>query len=181
MAGVYSQINPDVVGTEKRDLEIAKEYGERLVSCSGNASDASVHALVYFYPSHDFIIDDDEARTLFKNIDFPQESLYQIVGFLGEAAYNEATPTIAVALTRRAQEDVEDDDDHEGAAESGSSIRSGGSVDDSGRADRSGDTEAANDGVDGDKANSTTSSDEDNTPPADVHPLRVLKGGETDR
>lgn len=111
MAPIYAQINPETVGSENRDLNIAFEYGSRLIVCSSNASVQSVFKLVYGYPSHDFIIDGDEARQLFTNVDYPSESLYQLVGFFGDAAYDEAEPSLVQALIPVPIEGVEEDDD----------------------------------------------------------------------
>lgn len=172
MSGVYSQINPDIVGSEKRDLEVAKAYGDRLIVCSENASSETVHALVYNYPSHDFIIDDDEARELFINVEFPNDALYEVVGFLGEAAYGEATPTIAVALTRREQEEATDDVNHDGEAEDGTA-GSEGSVDDGGGQDRPSNPEASGPGDSG--SGGGVAQNENNARPAEVHSIGVLK------
>jgi hypothetical protein len=98
---VYAQVNPDIVGSENRDLEVALAYGVRLIGYSQNATIETVHNLVHDYPSHDFIIDDDELRTIFQNIDTPSENLYSVISHLGEFIYDEASPTIAFGITER--------------------------------------------------------------------------------
>lgn len=99
MAPVYGQINPEIVGSENRDLDVAFHYGCRLATKSGNASHIAVHRLVHDYPSHDFIIDADEARDLFHNVNYPSENLYGLVRMLGDHAYDEAAPEFVRALT----------------------------------------------------------------------------------
>lgn len=179
MSGVYEQINPEIVGSEKRDLEVAREYGERLIACSGNSSEAAVYTLVYGYPSHDFIIDDEEARHLFKNVDYPTDSLYQIVGILGDAVYNEATPSVVVALTRK-DRDIEHDHDDQGAPDA-DGIGAEQSVDVGRQADREGDSAEADVGPEREPANDSQSGNGQGAPAtADVHPIRVLKKGQTD-
>lgn len=98
LAPVYGQINPDVVGSENRDLNVAMLYGLRLVETGRNASQSSVMRLVHDYPSHDFIIDDDEIRDLFKNVEYPSDTLYEVLGLINELTYAEAEPTVVLGL-----------------------------------------------------------------------------------
>ena len=109
MTPVFAQMNPDVVGAERRDLSIAMEYGTRLAQCSGNASIESVYRLVHEYPSHDFIIDAREANDIFKN-----DNLYNIIGFLGNAASEESRRPIIKALR---EVEVEEDSEEAGNGE----------------------------------------------------------------
>ncbi|MFG1179006.1 SDH family Clp fold serine proteinase [Xanthobacter versatilis] len=90
MSPVFGQINPFIVGKDRRDLEVALHYGLRLVQASGNARPSTVDHLVSHYPSHDFIIDDEEAKELFDVVDVPTQALYRLVGAIGHDAYNEA-------------------------------------------------------------------------------------------
>ena len=99
LAPVYAQINPEIVGSEKRDLSIAFDYGVRLIKAAKNASVETVDQLVNGYPSHDFIIDVGETRELFRNVEEPTENLYKIIGALGDYAYDEAPSAIACVLT----------------------------------------------------------------------------------
>ena len=105
LSPIYAQMNPDTIGSENRDLNIATEYGSRLAKDSRNAKANAVYRLVHHYPSHDFVIDQKEAKTLFKNVDHPTECLYEIVGALGDAAYNEAASPIVCALSQLAKEE----------------------------------------------------------------------------
>jgi hypothetical protein len=75
MSKIYEQINPDSIGQDARDLSIAKQYCDRLSSKSGNLRTGSVERLVHGYPSHDFVIDLEEAREIFVNIEMPTQSL----------------------------------------------------------------------------------------------------------
>jgi hypothetical protein len=101
MAPIYGQINPDVVGGDYRDLNVALHYGDRLVEHSQNARESTVMHLIKDYPSHDFIIDDIEAKKLFKKVETPSETLYALVGLLGDPAYNEQRELDVRPLTLR--------------------------------------------------------------------------------
>lgn len=79
MAEVYSQINPEVIGTDYRDLSIATKYGERLDKKYQNLKPGALQRLVREYPSHDFVIDLEEARELFNRVDVPSPALYNAV------------------------------------------------------------------------------------------------------
>jgi hypothetical protein len=99
LAPIYGQINPDTVGSDYRDLNIAFEYGSRLVQHSGNATPEAVQRLVQGYPSHDFIIDSDEAKELFRTVETPSVSLYTLVGAIAPIAYQEQSQRFVKALT----------------------------------------------------------------------------------
>lgn len=154
MQPIYAQVNPEIVGSENRDLDIALQYGRRLAEIGGNASPEQVYQLVHGYPSHDFIIDSREAEELFKQIELPTLPLYMIVSAIGDAAYDEADPSIVSNLTNfaatqraAAQENQEDSHDH---SHTEKPDKSGGSgeppVDDGGSGDRTGDPEPAIEG-----------------------------------
>ena len=97
MAPVYSQISPDVVGSDYRDLNVALQYGIRLARVSRNAPITSVMHLVQHYPSHDFIIDDEEAEDLFNYVDSPSENLYALMSVIGSPAYDESQSAVVYA------------------------------------------------------------------------------------
>jgi hypothetical protein len=131
LSPVYGQINPEIVGSDFRDLSVAEEYGERLVAASGNADAETVSRLIHNYPAHDFIIDENEARTLFQNVDPPTEPLYEIISCLGEAAFNEQSPPVAIALSperaRTAKPKEDEDAELPASNEAGAPLDGGGS------------------------------------------------------
>ena len=110
MVQVYGQISPDVVGGDYRDLQVALHYGVRLVGYSENATPATVKHLVEHYPSHDFVIDDVEASTLFRDVSIPSGTLYAIIDLLGDAAYNEDRSGIVMALDARIDQTGKNED-----------------------------------------------------------------------
>jgi len=142
LSQVYAQISPDIIGNEKRDLEVATEYGHRLESVSQNTNSHTVDHLVSHYPSHDFVIDDDEARLWFNNVDFPSEELYNLMACLGDDALGEASPTVVLALSLQDDEDEKDEQIEAGREEASARPGNGGeaSMADGGDADRSGDS-----------------------------------------
>ena len=97
MAPVYAQINPDLFGNDLRDLNVARAYGKRLGEYGGNLKSVEevLDRLISGYPSHNFIIDKDEARELFSQVDQIEElsdELGALTKELGNIAYVEQTP-----------------------------------------------------------------------------------------
>lgn len=86
MGRIYEQINPDMLGQDFRDLSVATEYCTRLnerfknVTTRGDDPEhTGVGRLVHGYPSHDFVIDFEEARGLFERVELPGRVLYKIM------------------------------------------------------------------------------------------------------
>lgn len=134
---LYAQMNPDVIGSERRSLLIAKRYGDMLAEDSGNTTNKhTVSHLVSCYPSHDFVIDDTEARRWFKHVYLPTEELYALTAALGGVAQTGSHETIVLPL--HFEEDEEDVD-----AEPVAGADAGGAeaVDESGEANGGGNEE----------------------------------------
>lgn len=104
-APVYGQISPDTVGSDHRDSMVAYHYGIRLAMRSGNVNANVVKHLVENYPAHDFIIDSDEARGLFENVDEPKPVLYELLSLLGDLAYVEQDKAAVRSLVVRGEDD----------------------------------------------------------------------------
>jgi hypothetical protein len=83
---LYAQINPVEVGEMARSMRIARDYGERLGGHSGNMKSDALEYLCETYPSHGFVIDCDEAKSLFKNIREPTDSEHALAESLGPLA-----------------------------------------------------------------------------------------------
>jgi hypothetical protein len=65
MKPLYESVNPIVMGEHRRALAIGEEYSRRLLEQVGNPHAADiVHQLVWGYPSHEFVIDIEEAKSL---------------------------------------------------------------------------------------------------------------------
>jgi hypothetical protein len=69
---VTGQIDPMRLAEMQRATEIAFEYGSRLAEKSGNLRGDGVKRLVTSYPSHGFVIDRKEARSIFTSVERPE-------------------------------------------------------------------------------------------------------------
>lgn len=79
MGNIYCQVHPDVLGKDYRDLSIATKYGERLNKKYGNVKSDGIARLVHEYPSHDFVIDHQEATEIFERVELPTPRLWDLV------------------------------------------------------------------------------------------------------
>lgn len=141
---LYAQMNPDVIGSERRSLLIAKRYGDLLSEDTGNIkSSHTIDHLVSCYPSHDFVIDDTEARKLFKHVYLPKEELYELTAVLGRVAQSGSHETIVIPLHYEKDEDDVDFDPSDGADAGGAA-----SLDESGEENGGGDQEPSPGGDD---------------------------------
>lgn len=89
MGKVYSQINPEILGSDLRNLHIATEYGHRLAIRGMNVREGAIQALISGYPSHEFVIDDAECEKLFHRVRRPSPTLDGLMMRLGEIVYYE--------------------------------------------------------------------------------------------
>jgi len=105
MTPVYQQVNPESLGNDLRDLSIATAYGERLIEHGGNATEDTVRRLVEGYPSHDFIIDREEARKLFKKVNDTTDAMDAMIRGLDEVAYLVQDPHIIFRADRNPVEE----------------------------------------------------------------------------
>ena len=84
---LYSQIDPIRIGETTRLMTIAKDYGERLASKSKNfARPDGLDLLVSSYSSHGFVIDFEEASTIFKSVEHAGPHFVSIMEALGDYA-----------------------------------------------------------------------------------------------
>lgn len=82
---IAGQIDPTRLGELARHTEIVMEYGKRL----NPEREAAIERLIDDYPSHDFVIDFDEAHKLFGSVvRLPNQVEQQLETFLLEFAYN---------------------------------------------------------------------------------------------
>ncbi len=77
LAQVYAQIDPLRVAELDRVLKIGAGYAERLAH--GNLYDGAIGMLLAGYPSHSFVIDKEEAKSLlFKIVETPIDALSKL-------------------------------------------------------------------------------------------------------
>jgi hypothetical protein len=86
-APISEQIDPIHMGEVYRSMAIAKEYGSRLIEKSKNCDLDSLNSLISSYPSHGFVIDGMEARTLFRNVRDCSPDEAELLHELGNVAH----------------------------------------------------------------------------------------------
>jgi|HubBroStandDraft_1064217.scaffolds.fasta_scaffold43286_3 hypothetical protein len=122
---VYGKLDPLSIGTDYMELHVALEYGLRLAEVSKNIDEESIHKLVHDYPAHNFIIDYEEAKSLFNNVERPPGFMYKLITLLGENALTpirNASSGIVRLLSERPSEDGDHggtDHDEDGKGETG--------------------------------------------------------------
>lgn len=75
---ITAQIEPLRLAEMQRATNITYAYGRRLSASGENIKPRGLEQLVGGYPSHGFVIDRKEARTLFKHVDSPTENLNKL-------------------------------------------------------------------------------------------------------
>jgi hypothetical protein len=65
---IFGQVDPMRLGEMDRAVRIAFEYGTRLDANSKNLKEGALERLVAKYPSHEFVIDAEEAGEIFKQV-----------------------------------------------------------------------------------------------------------------
>jgi hypothetical protein len=77
---ITAQLDPYRIGIAQRGLEVTKVYGRQLANVKNLRTNADeiVEHLVKDYPTHAFVIDQEEAKTLFKNVDSFNETEQQL-------------------------------------------------------------------------------------------------------
>lgn len=96
-AHIYQQVEVMHVGEAARAMKIAEEYGQRLDRMADNLKDgSSLGTLVAGYPSHGFVIDMNEAKSLFKNVRVLTAKERELCDALGHLARQQSTRIEAV-------------------------------------------------------------------------------------
>ncbi|PJM72123.1 SDH family Clp fold serine proteinase [Achromobacter ruhlandii] len=94
---IFGQIDPMRLAEMQRATDIAFAYGQRLNERSRNLRNGGLEKLVVSYPSHSFVIDRKEARSVFIQVDKPSGMLLQWAQALyapGRAQINAETPQV---------------------------------------------------------------------------------------
>jgi hypothetical protein len=95
-APMTAQIEPERLGEMQRAITIATEYGKRLTTTNrDNLKKDALEQLVQGYPGHGFVIDIEEAKTLFTKVREPDALEYQVASFLPALRRPSAEPLIA--------------------------------------------------------------------------------------
>ena len=83
---LYAQLNPVDVGEMAMSMRIGQDYGKRLGAKSDNLKARALELLCFTYPDHGFVIDSDEAQSIFRNIRQPTDAEVDIVKRLEDKA-----------------------------------------------------------------------------------------------
>ena len=105
---LYSQLDPVRLGEVYRTMLVASDYGDRLARVGGNVNEETVGTLVGRYPAHDFVIDFEEAKSLFSKVVEPSAKQIELAGVL-----EERFPEIGHLLVVGWADELSDDDVHE--------------------------------------------------------------------
>lgn len=108
MAPIFEQVQPEALGSDYRDLQVAVEYGKRLAAHGGNIGLTQIDYLTNHYPSHDFIIDKSEAEQLFNAVESPSTALYRLIDQIGSIAFTPQADGVVMCLTNELGE-IDDD------------------------------------------------------------------------
>ncbi|HYA17142.1 MAG TPA: hypothetical protein VEF06_06740 [Bryobacteraceae bacterium] len=102
------QIDPVHLGEINRSMAIAKEYGKRLLEKGKNADEDILRRLVGDYPSHGFVIDKEEAKTLFKSVrDCTDDERALMVDFENWSVWPASSPWVRFVSDDILEEDEE--------------------------------------------------------------------------
>jgi hypothetical protein len=86
-APLYAQVDPFHVGEAARAMQIADQYGQRLVDIGANVDPDSLNHLATHYPSHGFVIDKREAESIFEDVREPTAAQAELAEAIGTHAY----------------------------------------------------------------------------------------------
>ncbi len=85
--GIAEQIDPIQLGETHRSIGIAQHYGESLNNKGKNLKDGALERLIAGYPSHGYVIDSEEASSLFNKVRSPTEKEVKLFNAL-DAFFN---------------------------------------------------------------------------------------------
>lgn len=92
---LFAQVDPIKLGEMNAALQIARHYGERLNDKSRSLKADALSKLIMGYPTHGFVIDRSEARTLFERVGAPDER-EKAVGKFAIWAFNQTSNSATV-------------------------------------------------------------------------------------
>ncbi|MBN9594473.1 MAG: hypothetical protein J0G36_03880 [Afipia sp.] len=100
-APVFSRIDPEEIGARARAMRIAADYGRRLSVKSQNLKQDTLKLLAETYSSHSFVIDRQEAETLFVRVRSTDKNEAAVIAALGRPARFELPDFAFHALSKR--------------------------------------------------------------------------------
>jgi hypothetical protein len=114
MEPIYAQLDPMRLGETERYVKISSEYGDRLRS--PNVKKGTIEKLLAGYPSHEFVIDREEAEQLFESVEAPASELETIAEIIIRNNHpNDERNNFVRFISVEAQEDATEDSDVQAA------------------------------------------------------------------
>ncbi|WP_353172499.1 SDH family Clp fold serine proteinase [Acinetobacter rudis] len=110
---IFAQIDPLRLGELHRATMIAYEYGKKLSDKSENLKQSALKQLIMDYPSHGFVIDRKEAKSIFKTVRSPNENELEIINNLSSiilAFEDQTLPNTVVCFPGREQNNEDQDE-----------------------------------------------------------------------
>lgn len=97
---LFAQVDPVKLGEMNAALQIAQHYGDRLNKKSGSLIEGALNQLIMGYPTHGFVIDRAEARSLFKDVRAPDEMEKDLCALFRASPVARATGTNSAIVSR---------------------------------------------------------------------------------
>lgn len=119
-APVFSRIDPEEVGARARSMRIAADYGRRLAVKSQNLKQTTLRALAETYSSHSFVIDRQEAETLFLRVRSVDKNEAAVINALGRPARFQMPDFSFQALSKSLNDKTQKDAKNDGNLSRGS-------------------------------------------------------------
>lgn len=112
---IYAQIDPLKIGEIRRAMSIAEYYGRDLNNYSLNLKETALQKLIAYYPSHGYVIDREEARSLFINVREPSEHEKKLADLISNYTRIQTTDSIRTFIsnpikTEQMEQDETEDD-----------------------------------------------------------------------
>lgn len=125
---IYAQIDPVQLGSIERSINIASDYCKRLKT--DNVNSDTIDRLVTGYPSHNFVIDLEEAKTLFKIVRMPDDNEEELAKCISWVTRGPAEKTFVQKLNTIEKETINEPSFSDTPAiQDGKGTQSGGSAD----------------------------------------------------
>lgn len=97
---LFAQVDPVKLGEMNAALQIAQHYGDRLNRNSGSLAEGALNQLIMGYPTHGFVIDRAEARTLFRDVRAPDDTEKELCALFRNSPMARATGTNSAIVLR---------------------------------------------------------------------------------
>ncbi len=81
---IFGQIDPNYAGQVARCMSMVWDYAMRLAITGQNIDESEIVHLVYKYSDHGFVIDSEEVKDLFRNVEWADQNLLKLHDRLGK-------------------------------------------------------------------------------------------------